>query len=145
MAQQDTARQGTAAGGTAPDSGTGGTQSAILAREADRCRAMIEADYDALADCLSERLVFYHANGKPDGKASLLDKLRSGAIRYRRIVHAGEAVQDLGAVGLLHARLTADIEAGERRVTVDNQTLSVWVDEAGVWRLAAYQPTSLKA
>ncbi|OWU83212.1 hypothetical protein ATO6_19770 [Oceanicola sp. 22II-s10i] len=117
----------------------------MLNREKDRCRAMLEGDWELLADCLSERLVFYHASGTLDGRAALLDKLTSGAIRYRRITHQDETVQDLGDVALLHSRLTADITAGPREATVDNQTLSVWVNEGGTWRLAAYQPTALKS
>lgn len=119
------------------------TTSQILAREERRCQALLDADVDVLAELLSERLRFGHANAVYDDKASLLQKMGSGTIDYRSLEVSGQEVIELGDTALLVSRLTADVLVGGQPRAIDNWTLSVWTREAGDWRLVAYQPTPI--
>ena len=115
----------------------------ILAREAQRCAALLAADVDALAELLSDKLVFAHANATYEDKASLLTKMRSGNIVYQTLEVSGQRVIDLGGTALLVSRLTAAVTVGGARRAIDNWTLSVWAREDKHWRLVAYQPTAI--
>ncbi len=115
----------------------------VLAREAARGAALLAADIDALAELLSERLVFAHATAAYEDKASLLAKMRSGAIVYNTLAVSGQRVIELGDTALLVSRLTASVTVGGQPRSIDNWTLSVWTLEDGSWRLVAYQPTAI--
>lgn len=115
----------------------------VLAREAQRCRALLAADVDALDGLLSERLVFAHATAKYEDKASLLQKMGAGTIVYKTLDVTEQRVIDLGDSALLLSRLTADVLVGGQARSIDNMTLSVWTREDGQWRLVAYQPTAI--
>ena len=137
----------TASDPTAGD--TGQAQAAavreVIDAEHRRWKAMLDADWDALASLLSDRLHFMHSNARSDGKASLLDKLRRGAIVYHRITGEDIAVTAFDGVATMTMRFTTDVSVGGARRTVDNKTLSVWVWEGGAWRFFAYQPTPIPA
>jgi len=115
----------------------------VLAREAQRCKALLEADMEALAEVLSERLVFAHANATYEDKNSLMMKMGSGNIVYKTLQVSEQRVIELGDTALLVGRLTAAVEVGRTPKTIDNWTLSVWTREDGAWRLIAYQPTAI--
>ena len=115
----------------------------ILANEAKRCEALLAADLSALEPLLSERLAFGHANAVTDDKAQLLTKMASGNIVYQTLEVTVTRIIELGETVLLLSRLTAQVTVGGQEKLIDNQTLSVWVNEAGQWRLVAYQPTPI--
>lgn len=115
----------------------------VLAREAQRCTALLHADTHTLAELLSERLVFAHANATYEDKSSLLARLGSGTIVYQTLQVSEQRVIELGDTALLVSRLTAAVTVGGQPRAIDNWTLSVWTLEAGQWRLIAYQPTAI--
>lgn len=117
--------------------------SVILAREQQRCEALLSGDVEALSGLLSDRLVFAHANATYEDKESLLRKMGSGNIVYKTLKIGEPRVVDLGETALLVSRLTADVTVGGQPRAIDNWTLSVWTKEAGQWRLVAYQPTAI--
>ncbi len=119
------------------------TTSQVLAKEKQRCEALLGSDIDALSALLSDRLVFAHANATYEDKASLLKKMGSGTIVYKKLDVSEQKVVDLGETALLISRLTADVMVGGQPRAIDNWTLSVWTREGEDWRLIAYQPTGI--
>ena len=122
---------------------TNSTQTQILAREQRRCAALLAADAEALAELLSDRLVFAHATAKYEDKQTLLAKMASGNIVYNTLEVTETQVVDLGETALLVSRLTASVTVAGQPRQIDNMTLSVWARESGQWRLVAYQPTAI--
>jgi ketosteroid isomerase-like protein len=118
-------------------------QTQILAMERRRCDALLAADAKALADLLSDRLVFAHATAKYEDKQTLLAKMNSGNIVYNALEVTETRVVDLGDTALLVSRLTASVTVAGQPREIDNMTLSVWCNESGQWRLVAYQPTAI--
>lgn len=117
----------------------------IIGRENDRCVALVRREIAAVADCLSDDLVFCHSSGSHETKASLIAKLSSGEIEYLSASSSDETVQLFNGLCLLHSRFRADVVVKGRQVVIDNQSLSAWADESGTWRQVAYQPTPLKS
>jgi ketosteroid isomerase-like protein len=118
---------------------------AVLAAEERRYRAMVDADLDALDELCADQLSYAHSNGARDTKAEYFDKVRSGYYVYHRIDHPVERVEVVGDAAIVVGRMTADLDSGGVRKTIDNLALAVWARDAGSWRLLAYAPTSLPA
>ena len=119
-------------------------QDEIRAQEARRYAAMRDGDLEALDRLLSERLVYAHSNATTDTKASYLDTLRDGSLRYLRVEFETHQVLEAGAdaavaLGTMSARVFR--YGGEREI--GGMTCAVWNREGGEWRLLAYQPTAI--
>lgn len=119
-------------------------QDEIRALEARRYAAMEAGDIGALEALLSDRLVYAHSNATTDSKASYLDTLRDGSLRYLSVDFTTEQVLEAGpgaaaALGRMSARVFR--YGAEREIA--SLTLALWAKEGDAWRLLAYQPTSL--
>jgi ketosteroid isomerase-like protein len=123
-----------------PDSAT----NEVLAAERARTTALDNNDLPALEKILADDLTYVHASGKVDTKASLLDALRSGQVRYiswtasrlNARVNGDTAVLD----GEYHVRVT------DRRVKPDPFDvnifiLAVYARRNGHWQQIAWQST----
>jgi Domain of unknown function (DUF4440) len=118
---------------------------AVLAAEDRRYRAMIDADLDTLDELCSDELSYAHSNGVRDTKAEYFAKLREGYYVYHRIDHPVERVEVAGDAAVVVGRMTADLDSGGVRKTIDCLAVAVWTRSAGTWRLLAYAPTPLPA
>jgi hypothetical protein len=80
-------------------------------------------DFDALADVLSETLVYGHSTGTRDTKASMLKLLREGTVEYVSIVSALDTASRLAAgVVLVSGMLAGGAELANRPAIVDVPT-----------------------
>jgi hypothetical protein len=114
---------------------------AVLDAEDRRYRAMTDADLDVLDRLCADELSYAHSNGVRDTKPEYLEKVRSGYYVYHRIDHPVERVEMLGDTAIVVGRMTADLDSGGTRKTIDNLALAVWTRSATGWRLLAYAPT----
>ena len=122
------------------------TDAAILALEERRRRPMLEADVDALGALLADDLVYVHSGGQTDSKASYIDHLRQGHLRYLQIGIEPVSVRRLGPVALVHGRMSAQMEVLGQAREVRTLFLTVWAcDAEGVWRLGSHQGTPAPA
>jgi hypothetical protein len=119
-----------------------GPEGEILAAEAERQRAFVDADLAALGELCGEELRFTHASGTVQTKYRLIAALESKRLDYVAIRTSGEAVHVYGEAGVLtgDAKVSIQLPGGERR-TIDNVYTAVYVKREGAWRLVAYQST----
>lgn len=101
--------------------------------------AMLAADTPRLARLMSEAMVYVHSSGASDDRASYLDKLACGLLRYEAVAFTEKRIQLLGDVGLVHARMDAMVLRNGKRQAVASRTLAVWLHADGEWRLQALQ------
>ena len=116
---------------------------AVLAAEDRRYTAMTAADLATLDELCADQLSYAHSNGARDTKAEYLEKVRSGYYVYHRIEHPVERVEVVGDTAIVAGRMSADLDAGGQRKTIDNLALAVWTRTADGWRLLGYAPTPL--
>lgn len=120
------------------------TLETLLALQARRHRAMLDADLSALDALLDDDLAYTHSNASRDDKASYLEKVRSGVMHYTAISTSDEEVRLVGrdcACVLGRMRLAGEIGGAASRF--DNRFLAVWARHGATWRLAVFQPTPL--
>jgi ketosteroid isomerase-like protein len=117
----------------------------VLAAEDRRYQAMLDADLDTLDALCADELSYTHSNGVRDTKAEYFDKVRSGYYVYHRIDHPVERVEVVGDAAVVVGRMTADLDSGGARKSIDCLAIAVWTRSGDGWRLLAYAPTPLPA
>ncbi|UXM92504.1 nuclear transport factor 2 family protein [Paenarthrobacter sp. JL.01a] len=116
-------------------------QSLIRRLEETRYTAALEPDLATFEGLCHPQLVYSHSGGNRDSRTEYLDKLRTGALRYRRIEHDIDNILIIGDTALVFGQMSADVTVNGTDKTINNRSLAVWVQDAGNWKFAAYQPT----
>ncbi|HYD83413.1 MAG TPA: nuclear transport factor 2 family protein, partial [Opitutus sp.] len=89
---------------------------------------------------------YAHSDGRVQTKDELLTAVAKNPVSYLSVVPHDVAFQTLapGAVAMT-GRTEIIAQAGRERTRFALRFLSVWREEAGRWRLAAYQSSQLLA
>jgi ketosteroid isomerase-like protein len=118
---------------------------AIVARlEGERFVAQQKADAGALDRLLAPDLTYAHSTGKVDTKASFIESIRTGAIRYVAIEAPEDQrvrVYDSTAIVTGHCRMTIGATGQEQKIHL--RFTDVWAKRAGVWQMVAWHSTRL--
>ena len=109
----------------------------------ERIRALVAADVAAVERLLGAELVYVHSNAHTEGKASFLDGMRAGRVRYLGVQRRDAAVRTWGEVALLHARVQIDFEMKGQARTAHSNVVSAWLRRDGGWRMVHYHSTSI--
>lgn len=116
-------------------------QAAVSAADDRRYAALLTADIAALADLLSETLIYVHTTGDTDTRQSLLHAVRTGFVEYRHLERRDEQWVIRPSLVLSAGRqLGLSILQGKPGL-IDVAYLSAWALEDESWRLAAWHAT----
>ena len=113
----------------------------ILALEDRLYQAMIDADVAALDELCAPNLRYTHTTGAHDTKESYLKKVADGYFDYEGIDHPVDHMIIEGNAALVFGRMTIEVNREGVRKKMSGCRLSVWLEQAGGWRFAAFQPT----
>lgn len=120
----------------------------VLALEAERCRYLVDEDYEHLAGLLSERLIHTHTRGNVDDRASYL-RYVAGVIELLDVQRSDLRTLPVGdrAVVLHGRQVNRARKRGETdEVTIESMVTQVFEREAdGRWRLVVFQASPLGA
>lgn len=117
------------------------TADQILALEQRRFKAMCAADVGALDELLHRDLIYTHSSGAVDSKDSYLRGVRDKVWDYHSIKTSSERVSVHGSTALVHCRLNIDLTRIDVPKLIDAVALSVWIEDAGRWQVAAVHST----
>ncbi|MDO8768562.1 MAG: nuclear transport factor 2 family protein [Burkholderiaceae bacterium] len=109
--------------------------------EQRRCEAMLAGDVLTLKDLLSEQAVYVHSTSVRDSRASYLQKISSGALRYLQLFFSDLDIQISDGVVLVAGCMAATVLKDGQQKAVRSTFLTVWLPESGGWRLRAHQGT----
>ena len=115
----------------------------ILEIDRSRIEAMVAADEEALECFFTADLTYAHTNGVLDTKATLIDKIRTGAYDYAGIETDAILVKTIGdetAVLTGTAVLAVRTSTG-KTVEVPIRFTSVYVHDDARWKMTAWQST----
>lgn len=120
----------------------------VTGREQERCRCIVDQDFDALRELLSPALIHTHTRGNTDDRGSYLRYARDvveilGLQRESlRVIEVGRDAAVMHGKQINRARLRG--KDGE--VRVEAMVTQVWAREADAqWRMVAFQATPLGA
>jgi hypothetical protein len=117
------------------------SQAAVGAAEDRRYAALLAADTAALADLLSETLIYVHTTGDTDTRQSLLDSVRTGFVEYRHLERRDERWVTRPGLVLSAGRQLGLFMLQGKPGLIDVAYLSAWALEDNHWRLAAWHAT----
>lgn len=118
---------------------------AIEALESRRYAAMTGPDLTALTELLHDDLIYTHSSGVVDTKASYLDALASGRLRYQSAVCSDTSVRLLGTTALVAGRSAIEIVVSGTHKALRLRFLAVWTETPAGWRFIAWQSAALAA
>ena len=121
----------------------GGAAEAVKAAELARFKAQTTGDLKALDALLGDELVYTHSSAAVDSKASYVESMRSGALKYQTIEPRDIQVRVFGNTAVITA--AAHITAISKGQPVDNQLryTDVWVLRDGRWQMVSWQSTRI--
>ena len=118
------------------------TEKAMIAElEERRYQAMLLADVATLAALLTDRVVYTHSNAERDTKASYIEKVATGRLKYLKIARPEEHIVVAGDTAIVAGRMVADVMIGSAKRHLDNKCLAVWAFHEKHWQLLAFQGT----
>jgi uncharacterized protein (TIGR02246 family) len=117
----------------------------IRALEDRRYAATVAGDLDELGRLFADTVSYTHSNGSVDTKASYLESLSSGRLRYRSIDRLDEAITVYEQAAIVSTRVRLHITVGGTDRTVDARATITWVRHGGQWLFAAWQSTPVPA
>lgn len=119
------------------------TKKDIVALDQAWRQAILAKDAASLDKMLADDLVYGHATGIVDTKASYIAKVKSGKQLYRTLEQKKVTVNLYGASALTHSwmHVTGVNQAG----AFDDKVMLIhfWVKHNGAWRLAGHQTTKV--
>jgi Domain of unknown function (DUF4440) len=116
----------------------------LLAVEAARTSALVHSDVAALDRMMADNVTYVHASGKVDTKASYLEAIRSGQLRYLSMSPMKLNVRMLGQTAVVdgeYAVKVIDHHVQEAPFDIDLLFLTVYAWRDGRWQQIAWQST----
>lgn len=102
-------------------------------------KALMGADVNVLSRILADEYIQYGVGGKPQGKRTILENFRAGAIRYASIVSTGRTIRIFGDTAVVHGSESDEVEAEGKRFHADYIYLDVLLKRDGEWKFVASQ------
>jgi ketosteroid isomerase-like protein len=120
---------------------SGAAQDEVLQAEKAWATALIKADAAALDRLLAPDLIFTHANGVVEDKGVFLGNIKSGALKYEVVEHERITVKPYKDAAVLHCKIRLGGVAGGKPFSVYVIMSHMWINEEGLWKLAAHHAT----
>ena len=121
------------------------TDKELLALEERRFAAMVARDFATLDALAHDELRYTHSSGVMDGKASWLESMRSGRVKYKSARCSEQKVCIYGDTALITGRAHIEAEIGGQPKALKLAFLNAWTRTAQGWQFVAWQSTPLPA
>jgi ketosteroid isomerase-like protein len=117
----------------------------ILSLEDKRFAAMINKDFGALEAMVHEKLLYTHSSGVTDTKASWLESIKTGKVKYKSAACSERKVRILGDVALINGRAQIEADIGGQPRTLKLLFLNAWTRTPQGWKFVAWQSCPMPA
>ena len=111
----------------------------ILGLEDQRFAAMLARDFAALEKMVHGELLYTHSSGVTDNKASWLESMKSGKVKYKSASCSERQVRFFGDVALVRGKAAIEAEIGGQPRSLGLLFLNAWVRTPQGWKFAAWQ------
>jgi ketosteroid isomerase-like protein len=111
----------------------------ILELEDQRFAAMVARDFAALEKMVHGDLLYTHSSGVTDTKASWLESMKSGKVKYKSASCTERQVRYFGDTVLVRGKAAIEAEIGGQLRSLRLLFLNAWVRTPQGWKFAAWQ------
>jgi len=115
------------------------TEKDILALEDRRLAAMIARDFGALEALVHEQLLYTHSSGITDTKASWLESMKSGKVKYKSATGVDRKVRVINDMALISGMAHIEADIGGQPRTLRLLFLNAWAKTPQGWKFVAWQ------
>ena len=115
----------------------------ILGLEDKRFAAMITRDFAGLDKVVHEELLYTHSSGVTDTKASWIESMRSGRVKYKSVQCSERQVRFFGEVALVRGRAAIEADIGGEAKSLRLLFLNAWTRTPQGWKFVAWQSCPL--
>jgi hypothetical protein len=121
-------------------SGTITAEEALRAEDA-RYAAQIGNDFAAMERLYGDELIYFHSSTVVDTKASFIESMRSGAVKYRGMTRGEVVVRTYGCVAIITGKAAFRVTARGQDLTLDLMFHAVWAKRAKGVQFISWQAT----
>lgn len=111
----------------------------ILGLEDRRIAAMTTQDFGALDALVHEQLLYTHSTGVTDTKATWMESMRSGRVKYKSASCSERNVRVFGDVALVNGKADFQAEVSGQPRTLKLVFLNAWTRTPQGWKFVAWQ------
>lgn len=111
----------------------------ILGLEDKRFAVMVARDFAALEKMVHDELLYTHSSGVTDNKASWLESMSSGKVKYKSASSSERQVKFFGDVALVRGKVAIEVDIGGQPRSLRLLFLNAWVRTPQGWKFAAWQ------
>jgi ketosteroid isomerase-like protein len=119
------------------------TEKEILGLEDKRFAAMLTRDFAGLDKVVHEELLYTHSSGVTDTKASWIESMRSGRVKYKSVQCSERQVRFFGEVALVRGRAAIEADIGGEAKSLRLLFLNAWTRTPQGWKFVAWQSCPL--
>ena len=107
----------------------------LLAREAERGKALVERDRALLESLFTPDLVHIHSTGTQMNRSELIDYVMN-VLEFLSITRSDLAIKLYGDVAIMTGRMRNTMRRSDKPepITADALVTQVWLREQGTWR-----------
>ena len=115
----------------------------ITRLDEERQRATLAKDIDTVAGIIGETLRYVHGSGTDEDRDLYLQRLREGFYDYRGLKVSRRDFRRFGETVLVHGDIAIHVIVNGNEKQFDSRYLQVWNQQAGAWRMIAWQSTPM--
>ena len=117
------------------------TADEALKAEDARYTAQTRNDFAAIERLFGDDLVYIHSSTVEDTKASFIESMRSGAVKYRAMKRGDVKVRTYGCIAIISGRANFEVTARGQELSLDLLFHAVWAKRAAGAQFVSWQAT----
>ena len=110
----------------AEDCGGPVTADEALASEDARYAAQMGDDFGAMHKLMGDDLVYIHSSAVVDNKATYIDSMKSGTVKYRVMQRSDVTVRTYGCIAIISGLANFDVTVKGQDLAVEIRFHSIW-------------------
>jgi hypothetical protein len=121
------------------------TEAEALQAEQARYAAQLGNDFKAMERLFGDDLIYIHSSTTVDTKASFIESMRSGAVKYRNMTRGDVKVRVYGSVAIITGSGTFEVTARGQDMRLELLFHAVWARRPEGLQFVSWQATRLPA
>ena len=118
-------------------------QDEVSKLEERRCAAMTGSDLATLESLLADTLTYTHSSAVVDDKASYIESIRSGRVKYLKVERFDTLSQVYGDTVITTGRARIDVKVSDVERNLNMRYANVWIKTPKGWQFALWQSTPI--
>ena len=119
------------------------TSDEALKAEDARYAAQMGDDFAAMDKLFSPELVYIHSSSVLDNKASYIESMRSGAVKYKVMRRSEVTVRNFGCIAIINGIGNYDVRVKENDINVVLRFTSIWQKSDAGLQFVSWQSTRM--